>query len=654
MRSVQHVVRTAVITLIAIATTFTIATVSAASLAAQTASQQPDDSLFVRTNYTKHEYRIPMRDGINLFTIVYVPKDASPTNRYPMVMQRTCYSIAPYDENVYPAHTGPNEFMMREKYIFVYQDVRGRYMSEGTWTNVRPILSDAIKARDHKATDEASDTYDTIDWLLKNVANNNDKVGQWGISYPGFFTTAGALSRHPALVASSPQAPVTDFFFEDFHHNGALTQGYFYAYPIFGIASGHPRTDNWWAREMVRQGLPDDYDFQLSLGPLKNTTERFYKDNFFWQEMVQHPNYDEFWRARAIAPHITGVKHAVLVVGGWFDAEDLYGPLKVYKTLVKNDPDAYPMIVEGPFRHGGWSARNVVHTQHNDIYFGDSLETKFQRDVEARFFHHFLKEDGGRNDVGLARAHMFNTGRKEWEDFPSWPAPRASTRDYYFHQDGSLSTVAPTTSGLFLEYVSDPAKPVPSRCLVPTIQGITMRDYMSDDQRCASSREDVLVFRTDTLRVDVTLGGEIAAKLKVSTTGSDADYIVKLIDVYPPSEPDNPYDPNKNIHLGGYQQLVRSEIMRGRFRKSFTIPEPMRPDEITDVSFPLQDVLHTFKKGHQIMVQVQSTWFPVFDRNPQNYVPNIYEANAADFVKATERVWMDATRPSHLEVQVLP
>lgn len=623
----------------------------ASPLAAQDATS---DSAFVRDNYVKHEYRIPMRDGTRLFTVAYVPKDASATNRYPMVMQRTCYSVAPYGPDAYATMVGPNRYMMREKYIFVYQDVRGRYMSEGTFVNVRPFVADSIKARDPKAIDEASDTYDTIDWLLKTVPGNSGKVGQWGISYPGFYASMGALSRHPALVASSPQAPVTDFFFEDFHHNGALTQAYFYAYPVFGIQHPAPTTEHWWLpafQQVTAHGLPDDYFYQLALGPLKNTTERFYKDNFFWQEIVAHPNYDAFWQARAVPPDLRGVQHAVMAVGGWYDAEDLYGPLTVYKTLKQHDPQAKASLVMGPFRHGGWSRRGVEHTVHGDIYFGDSLETKYQRDVETPFFHAWLKGNGSPD---LPEALMFNTGRKEWERFTSWPAPRAVKRTWYFHQDGSLSTRAPSEARASLSYVSDPQKPVPSRCTGPTIEGLTLYHYMSDDQRCASMRPDVLTFVTDTLQEDVTFGGEITAKLKVATTGTDADYVVKLVDVYPPNEPDHPWRPDTTVHMGGYQQLVRGEIMRGRFRKSFAKPVPFTPGVMTDVNFRLQDVLHTFRKGHRIMVQVQSSWFPAFDRNPQKYVANIYEAKAQDFIKATERVFVQRGAESELEVQVLP
>jgi uncharacterized protein len=622
--------------------------------AARAQNTELSDSAFVRANYIKHEYRIPMRDGVRLFTSIYVPNGADAVTRYPIVLQRTPYSVAPYGPTAYRGTLGPDPYMMRDKYIFVFQDVRGRYMSEGEFVEAPPFVPDSVKARNHKAVDEASDAYDTIDWLVKNVPGNNGRVGQWGISYPGFYASMGALSRHPALVASSPQAPVTDFFFEDFHHNGALTQAYFYAYPIFGLPRPGLTTENWWGpalEKLAQHGVPDDYFYQLSLGPLSNTTERFYKDNLLWRDIVAHPNYDAYWQSRAVPPHLRGVKHAVLVVGGWFDAEDLYGPFAVYRTLREYDPDATTRLVVGPFRHGGWAARNVVHTVHGDLYFGDSLETRFQHDVEAPFFRAYLKGNGA---VDLPGALMFDTGRKRWQRFDRWPAPNATRRAYYFHADGSLTLNRPAEQQAALDYPSDPMKPVPSRCVEPTIEGFTLYHYMSDDQRCFTSRPDVLVFQTDTLREDVTFSGEITARLHVSTTGTDADFVVKLIDVYPPDEPDHPYRPDTTVHMAGYQQLVRGEIMRGRFRQSFTTPRPFTPNQVTEVAFRLQDVLHTFKKGHRIMVQVQSSWFPAFDRNPQRYVPNIYEARQSDFTRATQRVFVQRNAASALEVEVLP
>ncbi len=621
---------------------------------AATASAQQSDWGFIVANYTKHEYRVPMRDGVKLFTIVYVPKDASPTHTYPIVMERTCYSVAPYGPDIYPTKLGPDPFMMRDKYIFVYQDVRGRYMSEGTFVNVRPFIPDSIKAKDHTKVDEASDTYDTINWLLKNVPDNDGRVGQWGISYPGFYTTMGALSGNPALVAVSPQAPVTNFFFEDFHHNGALTQAYFYTYPLFGIQHAAPTPDAWWAKGMVHAGLPDDYDFQLGLGPLSTTTNRYYKNNFFWQEIIHHPNYDKFWQARAVGPDIKGHHMPnMLIVGGWFDAEDLYGPLEVFRAANATHPDTYIGLVEGPFRHGGWSRTGIVHTVHGDIYFGDSLETKFQRDVEAKFFHHFLKDDG-KGPVGLPNAYIFNTGQKVWDSYADWPPKGVEHRELYFEPGGRLSFEPPRRGSTYSQYVSNPAEPVPSRCRIPTIQGLTMYQYMSDDQRCFDDRRDVVTFETDSLTQDVTLAGPMTADLYVTTSTNASDYVVKLIDVYPMGEPDSPYRPDTTVHYAGYQQLVRGEIMRGRYRNGFARPQPFVPGRLTKVDFRLQDVLHTFKKGHRIMIQVQSSWFPAFDRNPQHYVPNIYEARASDFVKATERIYHERGHASGFKVEVLP
>ena len=577
-------------------------------------------SACAREPYTKFEYRIPMRDGVKLYTIVYVPTDASDANRYPILLKRTPFSIAPYGD-AQAKLLGPNAYVMRDKYIFAYQDIRGRYMSEGKFVVMRPYHADSIS--------EASDAYDTISWLLAHVPHHNGRVGAWGSSYAGFLATMSALSHHPALVVASPQAPATDSYFEDFHHNGALTQGYFYGYPIFGIDPPGPTKENWWLPSMISEGTANDYAFQLALGPLENTTQKYYKDNRFWHDIITHPNYDAYWQSRAVLPALTEIHSAMLIAGGWFDAENLYGTLATYKTLTRQDSAAKVTLVMGPFRHNGWEATD------------DSLATKFQRDVEAPYFHAYLKGDG---KVDLPAALLFDTGRKQWRSFTSWPAREATTRRYYFHADSSLSPSVPTQTHTALSYTSDPAQPVPSRCHGPTIEDGTLYHYMSDDQRCYESRPDVVTFQTAPLTEDVTLGGEIWARLNVSTTGTDADYVVKLIDVYPSTGSDSV----------GNAPLVRGEIMRARFRQSFAAPQPMRPGAITPVSFQLQDVLHTFRVGHRIMVQVQSSWFPAFDRNPQTYVPNIYEAAASDFVKATERIWVDRAEPSYLEVQVVP
>lgn len=621
-------------------------------------AQQTTTGNFVRDNYQKTEYKIAMRDGTKLHTTVYLPKDASATNPYPFLMQRTCYSVAPYGPDAYPSQLGPSGTLMRDKYIFVYQDVRGRWASEGTWTNMTPNLPDppAPAKKSKKAApvsmagapDESSDTYDTIEWLLKNVPNNNGRFGQWGISYPGFYTAASLPDAHPALKAASPQAPISDFFFDDFHHNGAFIQGYLFTFPVFGIQHPGPTTQAWYNDEFIKTGTKDGFQFQYDLGPLKNAN-KYYKDNFFWQETMNHPNYDEFWQKRSILPYLKGIRPAVMTVGGWFDAEDLSGPLNIYKTIEKNSPGAYNTLVMGPFGHGRWS-RETGHTLHSNVYFGDSIATFYQRNIEAKFFNHFLK-GAGDGKTGLPEAYLFNTGRNEWRMFDKWPTPEAQPQQFFLSANGSL-TVNRTTSesgSAYSEFVSDPMKPVPYTEDITTTLGFTPFSYMSEDQRFAGRRPDVLVFQTDVLTDDLTLGGEIMAKLKVSTTGTDADWVVKLIDVYPPDEPNHPYMPNKNITLGNYEQMVRSEVMRGRFRNSFEKPEPFKPGEITDVNFRLQDVLHTFKKGHRVMIQVQSTWFPLIDRNPQTFVDNIYKADAKDFQKATHRVYDNSV----IEVQVL-
>ncbi len=606
-------------------------------------SRAQNPSEWIKENYTKQAYRIPMQDGTLLFTHVYVPKDASAEHLYPMVMQRTCYSVGPYKADEFPARLGPSETMMKEKYIFVYQDVRGRWMSEGTWTNMTPNYPGNGPGI---TPDESSDTYDTIDWLIKNIPFNNGRVGQWGGSYPGFYTTAGTIEAHPALKASSPQAPIADFFFDDFHHNGAFTQAYLFTFPVFGKQHEAPTPTAWYNEQMIQKPTKDGYQFHLELGSLKNV-QQYYKDNFYWQETVNHPNYDEFWQKRNILPHLKNITPAVMVVGGWFDAEDLYGPLNTYKSIRRQNPGkAYNSIVMGPFDHGGWS-RERGQTMHTSVYFGDSIATFYQKNIEAKFFRHFLKENGD-GKTGLPEAYMFDTGGKKWGEFDQWPPRQAEKLKFYLAESGKLETTPPPAAGSS-EFISDPLRPVPYTEDMTTTMGFTARNYMSEDQRFAARRPDVLVFETDVLTEDITLAGEILARLKVSTSRSDADWIVKLVDVYPPDEADHAYMPHKNITLSNYHQMVRSEIMRGRFRNSFEKPEPFTPNRKTDVNFALQDVFHTFKKGHRIQVQVQSTWFPLFDRNPQHYVENIYKANESDFVKALHKVFNDSV----IEVDVV-
>ena len=588
-------------------------------------------------HYGKKEYEIKMRDGKTLFTQVYSPKDKS--KKYPILMQRTCYSVAPYGEDKYRSHLGPSKYLMEDGYIFVYQDVRGRYMSEGEWTNMTPN----IKGNKHKKeADESSDTYDTIDWLLKNIKGNNRKVGQWGISYPGFYTAASLPDAHPALVASSPQAPIGDFYFDDFNHNGATTQSYLLAYPVFGIQKDGKVKEGWYRDQFIKEKVADGYQWHLNLGPLKNV-DKYYKDNFFWQEVKEHPHYDEFWKKRGLVQHLEGIDHHVLTVGGLFDAEDLYGPWNIYKKIEQTSLKANNMIVMGPWSHGNW-AREKGFQAVNHIYFGDSISTYYQKEIEFEFFNAILKEN---RKPKLPEASIFDTGKKEWRSFDSWPPKEATPVLLTFSKNEKLNLDG-SVNDLKFSYVSDPRKPVPYRS---EIEGLTFtpRPYMSDDQRHASKRTDVLTFSTGKLKDDITLAGEIMAKLNVLISSTDADFIVKLIDVHPVDHPEYHHNP-KNVKMGDYQMLVRAEVMRGRYRNGFDNPQPFKPNEPTDVNFQLQDVLHTFKKGHEIMIQIHSTWFPYIDRNPQKYVDNIIkDATEEDFQKATITI----TGKSKIEVHQL-
>jgi putative CocE/NonD family hydrolase len=533
--------------------------------------------------------------------------------------------------------------MTEERFIFVYQDVRGRFMSEGDYVNMRPLVPhDGSPGR----VDESTDTYDTIDWLVKNVPNNNGKVGMWGISYPGFYASNGAIDAHPALVAVSPQAPIADWFFDDFHHHGA----FFGALGVrFFSAFGKPR------KGLVKEwpkgldfGTPDGYRFFLEeVGPLKNVDREFFKGSIpFWNEITAHPNYDEFWQARNILPHLREVKPAVMVVGGWYDAEDLYGTFKTYEAIERQSPGARGNFVIGPWKHGGWSRTDG--TTLGAVFFGDDPKPSdfYLREIELPFFVHHLK---GGPDPDLPEAYAFETGRNRWRRFDSWPPEGVVRRKLFLRRDGGLRYEAPPVGGEGDSFVSDPARPV------PFTRRITARmpaEYMTEDQRFAARRPDVLVYQTDRLAAPLTLAGPIPVELFVTTTGGDADWIVKLVDVYPDDHPGFAHNP-EGVEMGGYQQLVRSEAFRGRFRNSYERPEPFVPGEVTAVRFELLDVLHTFEKGHRLMVQIQSTWFPLVDRNPQRYVPNIFEADEQDFVRATHTVHRSPAHASHLELGVL-
>ena len=585
---------------------------------------------FIEENYSKLIFDIPMRDGKTLHTIVYRPKDISKV--YPILMNRTCYSIAPYEADKFPNNLGPNQYLMRDGYIFVYQDVRGRYMSEGEFTNMTPNIS----GNDHKSADESSDTYDSIDWLLKNLKGHNGKVGMWGISYPGYYAAAAIPDAHPALLASSPQAPIADFFFDDFHHNGAFLQSYLFAFPVFGYQKKEKTTKGWYSDKFIKTENKDGFDFNLKLGSLKNVDKYYGSDNFFWRETVEHPNYDEFWQKRNLLPHLKNVKHAVMTVGGLFDAEDLYGPLNIYKNIEKNCPKSYNTIVMGPWSHGDWYRENGKQII-NHIYFGDSISSFYQREIEKPFFDCQLK---GVCDKKLAEAFIFDSGKLQWSEFTAWPPKEIGITRLNIAENGLLKINGKQNADLKFNYVSDPKNPIPYRSETEGLV-FTPRAYMTDDQRHCSKRTDVLTFQTEILAEDFTLTGEILAKLQVAINNTDADFIVKIIDVFPDDHKAFTHL-TKDIKAGGYQMLVRSEIMRGRFRESFESPKAFEKSKKTAVNISLQDIHHTFKKGHRVMIQIQSSWFPLFDRNPQSFVPNIYKASEKDFKKAKITIFGDS------------
>lgn len=608
-------------------------------------SKEAPKKNYVKENYTKKEVLIEMRDGTKLHTTIYTPKDTSKT--YPILLKRTPYSCRPYGEDKYATRIAPNPILMEEGNIFVHQDVRGRWMSEGVYDNMRAYIPN----KTDKQADETSDTYDTIDWLVKNTAHNNGKVGTWGISYPGHYATVSTIDAHPALKAASPQACIGDFFFDDFRHNGAFLLSYFRAISLFGTYKDQPTDTAWY--KFPNMETKDQYQFFLDAGPIKNLNSYFqyqkeiagkerdtYEiDDFFWKEIVEHPNYDTTWQSKGIIQHLNKVPSTVatMVVGGWFDAEDLYGPLETYKGIEKNQPNNYNTMVFGPWDHGGWS-RNGVTNAVGNYYFGDSISLKFQKNIETKFFNHFLKGDGSK-ESGLPEAYVYDTGKKEWKSYDTWPPKNTVKESLFLSKDQELSTAQKANSAI--KFISDVKKPVPYSEDIKTV--FTPRKYMTDDQRFAARRPDVLVFETEVLTEDYTLAGDILAKLNVATTGTAADWVVKVVDVHPGALENNYDKMQPHLKLSNYHMMVRSEVMRGRFRNSFENPEPFVPNKKTAVNIKLQDVFHTFKKGHKLQIQVQSTWFPLIDLNPQTYVDNIYKANDEDFKTQTHSVFTDST-----------
>jgi uncharacterized protein len=636
-------------------------------------SQQPaaPSEEFVRAHYTKYEFRIPMRDGVRLFTAVYVPKaSAFPEDPgpYPFLMDRTPYNVGPYGEDRFPAQLGPSDEFEKSGYIFVYQDVRGRWMSEGTFVEMRPHIDEKKSPQD---VDDSSDTYDTIEFLLKHVANNNGKVGIWGISYPGFYTSASIIDSHPAIAAASPQAPMTDLFLgDDSYHGGAfmLAAGYdFYAtyfQPQQNPESAQPPvafgTLNPFAFYLnvgdqhltMGSPIPDTYRLYLNAGNVANLDNFMHGPTWMWDDQYKHDTYDDYWQSRDLSRHMKNVKCAVLVVGGWYDAEDLEGPYRTFYAIRKFNPETQATLVEGPWVHGGWARNDGDHL--GDVQFNSKTSLYFRSEIQFPFFEHYLKGKG----KTLARAIVFETGTNVWRRYDEWPPKNAAAKMLYLHAGGKLSFDPPVETESWDQYESDPNHPVP---FVGYTTDTVPQRYMVDDQRFASYRPDVLTYETEPLTEDVTIAGPISPHLKVASSGTDSDFDVKLIDVYSDDypNPDSSSTGNKRVidepplHMGGYEQLLRGEPFRAKFRSSWEKPEALTPGKETDIDFTMPDLYHTFRRGHRIMIQVQSSWFPLTDRNPQTFTDIPY-AKQEDFKEATEKVFHQKDAPSGVEVLVMP
>ena len=614
---------------------------------AQRDGGQPD-SLYSRQHYTKAEHMVPMRDGVKLYTIVYTPKDT--TVAVPFMLLRTPYGIPPYSLTEYRRVLGPSPEFDRDGYIFVYQDARGKFRSEGTFRVMNPYKPQKRGARD---VDESSDNYDTIEWLLKNIPHNNGRVGQWGISYPGWQTVMGMIAAHPALKASSPQSSPSDMFVgDDFHHNGAFRFQY-----TFNWLSGNARPRGAQTTDRPRPfdyGTNNAYDFFLNTATVARVNDLYFHDQVpTWNDFLQHPNYDAYWQDQNVLKDLKGITPAVLNVTGWFDQEDFYGPMSIYYTMEKASPRTQSTLVVGPWNHGGWAGGG---DSLGAVKFGSPTGDYFRHEVQLPFFERYLKDKPVKS---LPEAVVFETGTNVWKSYDSWPPKQAVSRSLYLQADGKLSWAPPGDTGaVYDSYVDDPAHPVPYTTEKRPTQGFL---WMVEDQWFASTRPDVLTYQTEPLTENVTIAGPILAKMRVATSGTDSDFIVKLIDVFPDRLESPAAGEGANQGAGGagaqrmrnYQMLVGAEVIRAKYRRSYTKPEPMVPNQVTPLEWDLRDKYHTFQKGHRIMVQVQSSWFPVIDRNPHQFM-DIYAAKPSDFRKATQRIYRSAAQPSHLELQTLP
>jgi putative CocE/NonD family hydrolase len=599
---------------------------------------------YVRENYTKFEYHIPMRDGVKLFTSVYVPKDVFTDNKtYPVMLQRTGYSVAPYGVDQYRANLGPSELFAREKFIFIYQDIRGRYLSEGDYVVIRPYKPVKNGPKD---TDETTDTWDSLDWMMKHVPGNSGKVGMYGISQPGFYATAGMIDAHPALVAVAPQAPVTDYYMgDDSYHNGAFMLAHrFNFYMGFRARDGDPEPPQ--PALPFQFGTPDGYEFFLEMGSLANADEKYFKHRQpLWNLNLDHTTYDDVWQSRAIWKYLKNIKPAVMLVGGWYDTEDPQGLLRQHAFMEKNGPPAVDMLVVGPWNHGGFARGDGDRL--GNVNFGSKTGVYYREKIELPFFLYWLK---GRGDSKFPRAYVFQTGMNQWRKFDQWPPAAATPSTVWLDAKGKLAWQQPAQAA-YDEYLADPNKPVPY--VGSLIATRILNSYMTEDQRFAATRPDVLVYKSEVLDQDVNVFGPLSVDLKVATTGTDSDFVVKFIDVWPGDAPDYNATEANAPNRGGYQQLVRGEPFRGKFRKSFEKPVPFEPGKPDRITFDLPDVAHTFRAGHRIMVQIQSSWFPLNDRNPQKFM-DIPKALSTDFAKATQRVYFGGPEGSKITFRVEP
>lgn len=606
----------------------------ASTLALAYDKKADDRAEYIRANYTKYEHKITMRDNVQLFTSVYVPNDSS--KKYPIMLQRTPYRVAPYGSNKYKTALGPSASFEKDGFIFVFQDVRGKFMSQGTYVNMRP--QDAYK-KGKKATDDATDTFDTIDWLVKNIKKNNGKVGMWGTSYPGYYTSVAAINSHPALKAISPQAPIADWFFDDFHRNGAFVLPMAF---LFFDSFDKVRDDvhaNW--PKGMDAITPDGYEFFRKLGPLSNVNKNYFNGTRpFWNELTEHPNYDEYWQARNVLPHLNNTKPATLVVGGWYDTEDLYGPLATYQAMSKANKNEHIKLIMGPWYHGQWNRGDG--TKLGEAHFGFNTSKWFQTEVLLPFFKQHLKAD---KDAKLATATMFETGSNRWREFDVWPPKKSNKKTLFLGENESLNSLAQNNG--FSEYISDPNKPVPHSA---NISRGWDKPYMVEDQRFTARRPDVLVFETEVMQDDMTIAGALDLNLWFSTTESAADIVVKLVDVFPGKDANNDKVDQKT---GNRHELVRWGVIRGRFRDSFSEPKAFEPNKVSKVNFELYDVLHTIKRGHKLQIQIQSSMFPFIDINPQKYVGNIFDATESDFVKADHKIYHSKKYPSTIEFSTI-